>query len=172
MESLEINSLSKWRFIVYICSAFLLSFISCAHLKEDKKPNAKVARIYIEEVVNKRKLDLFPTVFSPDYVFHEMDGTDRQSIKDSSLLPFLKYLFKAFPDLHYTVDYTTCEKDMVSLNLTATGTHKDEFFGYPASGKKIMFKEMFFFRIADDKIVEGWGVVDIDGIKRQIAQQD
>ena len=108
--------------------------------------------------------------FSPVYTFHGMDGKETRSIPDSSLVPFLKYLFKAFPDIHYTIENIVAENDLVTLSLTATATHKDEFLGYPASDNKIAFKEMFFFRISNKKIVEGWGVVDIDGIKEQISK--
>jgi predicted ester cyclase len=86
------------------------------------------------------------------------------------LFHFLKYLFKAFPDIHYTIENIVAENDLVTLSLTATATHKDEFLGYPASDNKIAFKEMFFFRISNKEIVEGWGVVDIDGIKEQISK--
>jgi predicted ester cyclase len=77
-------------------------------------------------------------------------------------------LFKAFPDLYYTIDNIIAENDMVALSLTAKGTHKGEFLGYRATDKRIVFKEMFFFRISNKRILEGWGIVDVDGVKRQI----
>jgi hypothetical protein len=40
-----------------------------------------------------------------------------------------------------------------------------------ASNNKVVFKEMFFFRFSNKKIVDGWGVVDIDGVKSQISKQ-
>jgi len=116
-------------------------------------------------------MNIIPEIYSSEYVFNGMDGIERHTIQDNSLISFLNYLFKAFPDLHYSIDNTVAEADIVALNLTGKGTHKDEFLGYPASNKKIVFKEMFFFRILNGKIIEGWGVVDMDGVKTQITKQ-
>jgi steroid delta-isomerase-like uncharacterized protein len=134
----------------------------------DLQENKKIAESYITEVVNGRQLDLLSGIFAPTYAFHEMDGSKNHNISDSSLVRFLNYLFKAFPDLHYTIDNNVAENDLVALNLTGTGTQKDEFMGYPASNRKITFKEMFFFRLTNKRIVEGWGVVDLNGVIQQI----
>lgn len=99
-----------------------------------------------------------------------MDGSVIQNIKDNSLISFLQYLFKAFPDLHYTIDSIIAEGDKVALNLSATGTHQNEFLGIAASGNRINYKEMFFFRLTNGKIVEGWVVVDVDGVKEQMKK--
>ncbi len=135
------------------------------------KSNKEVAISYINEVVNNRKINLIGEFFSPAYVFHGMDGKDTHNIADSSLVSFLKYLFKAFPDLHYDIENVIAENSMVALNLSATGTHKEEFLGYKASDNKVVFKEMFFFRLSNKKIVEGWGVVDVDGLTKQISKK-
>ena len=136
----------------------------------DTRSNKAVAISYINTVVNNRKLNLVNDIFAPEYVFHGMNGKDSHSMTDSSLISFLTYLFKAFPDLQYTIDNAIAENDLVALNLTATGTHKNEFLGYPASNNKVVFKEMFFFKFSKMKIVDGWGVVDIDGVKSQISK--
>jgi len=60
---------------------------------------------------------------------------------------------------------------MVALNTTATGTAKGEMFGLPAGQKKVRYKQMFFFRLKYSKITEQWEVVDVEGIKAQLAKQ-
>jgi steroid delta-isomerase-like uncharacterized protein len=137
----------------------------------DLQANKKIAASYITEVVNNRRLGLLSGIYAPGYIFHEMDGSVRHTIADSSLATFLKRLFKAFPDLHYTIDHVVAENDLVALNLTATGTQKDEFLGHAATNRMITFKEMFFFRLADKRIVEGWGVVDLNGVIQQISRK-
>jgi len=133
--------------------------------------NKEIVSKYFNKVVNDKNLNLITTIFSQDYLSHGMDGKDVHSIQDSSLISFLTYFFKAFPDIHYTIDHIIAEEDIVALDLTATGTQKDEFLGHPASLKRIRFKEMYFFRILNNKIVEGWGLPDVAGIKRQISRQ-
>ncbi len=60
---------------------------------------------------------------------------------------------------------------MVAVNTTATGTAKSEMFGLPAGQKKVRYKQLFFYRLKDNKITEQWDVVDLDGLKAQLAQQ-
>jgi predicted ester cyclase len=59
---------------------------------------------------------------------------------------------------------------MVAVNSTVTGTGKGEFFGLPASQKKVYFKQMFFFRLENNNIKEEWEVVDVAGIKEQLSR--
>ena len=152
--------------------AGLFSICTSLHgQNQSLEQNKALAKSYLTEVVNQHKLSLLPEIYSPAFVFHEMNGEDRHTIADSSLLAFLNYLFKAFPDLHYTIDNTVAENDLVALNCTAKGTQKGEFLGFPPSNRVIVFKEMFFFRILDHKIAEGWGVVDKDGVVQQISKK-
>ncbi|GAB3341557.1 hypothetical protein GCM10027299_55860 [Larkinella ripae] len=108
-------------------------------------------------------------VFSKDYIWHQMDGKDTHSRQDSSHVVMLKYILKAIPDIQYTIDSMISEGDLVAVNSTATGIIKDGFMGIAAAGKKVRFKQMFFFRLADNKIVEEWEVVDVAGLKDQLS---
>lgn len=125
---------------------------------------------YFNEVVNDKKLNHINDIFSQNYVSHAMDGTEVHCIQDGSLISFLTYLLNAFPDLHYTIDHILAEADIVALDLTATGTQKDEFLGYRASLKRIRYKEMYFFRISNNKNSRGMGAAGYAGIKAQIAK--
>jgi predicted ester cyclase len=154
--------------IQFVVFFFLVTGLYGQEKVADLQANKKIASSYITEVVNNRRLSLLGEIYAPAYIFHEMDGRERHTISDSSLVTFLKYLFKAFPDLNYTIDNIVAENDLVALNLTATGTQKDEFLGHAATNRRIRFKEMFFFRLAGLRIVEGWGVVDVNGVIGQI----
>lgn len=167
------NNTTRKRIFLLILAAVFISFniVSAQTANFESATNKAIATSYIIKVVNNKDLSLITNIYSSEYVFHGMDGIKRHTIKDSSLISFLNYLFKAFPDLNYSIDNVVAEGDMVGLNLTGKATHKGEFLGCPASNKKIEFKEMFFFRILNGKITEGWGVVDLDGVKGQISRQ-
>jgi predicted ester cyclase len=57
---------------------------------------------------------------------------------------------------------------MVAVNSTVTA--KSEMLGGPTAQKKVNFKQMFFFRLVNNKITE-WEVVDVDGLKTQLAKE-
>jgi steroid delta-isomerase-like uncharacterized protein len=135
--------------------------------------NANKATItrYFDEVVNTRELNRMKEFFSPDYIWHQMNGTDVHRAQDSSHISMLRFIYKAIPDIHYTIDNVIAEGDMVAVNTTVTGTAKSEMFGFPAARKKVRFKQMFFFRLKSNRIIEEWEVIDIDGLKTQLSKQ-
>jgi len=154
-------------FILFLCS-FLPSFGQDTTLVNTNK---KTVITYFDEVINTHKLNRMEEFFLPDYIWHQMNETDVRRSQDSSHISALRWLFAAIPDVHYTVDQIIAEGDMVSLNTTVTGTAKSEMFGLPAAQKKVRFKQMFFFRLANGKITEEWEVVDLDGMKAQLIKQ-
>jgi predicted ester cyclase len=133
--------------------------------------NKKTVLKYFDEVINTQKLNGIGEFFSSDYIWHQMNGKDVRSSQDSSHVAMKRWLYAATPDVHYTIDHVIAEWDMVALNTTATGTAKGEMFGLPAGQKKVRYKQMFFFRLKYSKITEQWEVVDVEGIKAQLAKQ-
>jgi len=151
----------------------LLSFWSLPSFgQRAQSPDAikKIVTRYFDEVINSKKLYRMGEFFSSDYIWHQMNGIDIRSGQDSSHISMLRWLFTAIPDAYYTIEHITAEGDMVALNTTATGTAKSEMFGLPVAQKKILFKQMFFFRLVNHKITEEWEVVDVDGMMAQLKQ--
>ena len=100
-----------------------------------------------------------------------MNGTDIHSSQDSSHIGMLRFLYSSIPDIHYKIDNTVAEGDMIAVNSTVTGTANSEMFGVLAAQKKVHFKQMLFFRLINNKITEEWEVVDVDGMKAQLTRQ-
>jgi predicted ester cyclase len=72
-------------------------------------------------------------------------------------------LITAFPDLRITVDHILAEGNNVVLFTNTTGTPERQFMltaGIPISGKHISYKTADLYRIADNKIVEHWDIVE------------
>lgn len=49
------------------------------------------------------------------------------------------------------------EGDRVVARMTITGTHTGDFYGIPATGKRIHVSGIYIVRIANGKIVGHWG---------------
>jgi steroid delta-isomerase-like uncharacterized protein len=153
---------------ILFCFWYLPSFGQHASLPN---ANKKIVAKYFSEVINAQKLNRLGEFFSQDYIWHQMNGIDVRSRQDSSHISTLRWLYTAIPDVHYRIDNAIVEGDMVAINSTVTGTAKSEMFGLPAAQKKVRFKQMFFYRLKNNKITEEWEVVDIDGLKAQLAKQ-
>lgn len=154
--------------VILFCFCFLPSFGQNTSLSN---ANKKTITRYFDEVINTQKLNRLGEFFSQEYIWHQMNGIDVRSSQDSSHISMLRFIFSAIPDIHYTIDNAIVEGDMVAVNSTVTGTAKSEMFGFPPAEKKVRFKQMFFFRLENNKITEEWEVVDVDGLKAQLAKQ-
>jgi steroid delta-isomerase-like uncharacterized protein len=81
-------------------------------------------------------------------------------------------LHEAYSDLHVTVEDVIAEGDKVVGRNTVTGTHRGEYLGIPPTGRSVTYNEIFIFRMADGRIVETWGVVDVMAQLRQLGPYD
>jgi predicted SnoaL-like aldol condensation-catalyzing enzyme len=61
------------------------------------------------------------------------------------------------------------ERDRVVARTVFRGTHLGDFFGIPASGKRVEVHGVHIMRIADGKVAEHWGSNDDLGLMRQIG---
>jgi steroid delta-isomerase-like uncharacterized protein len=78
-------------------------------------------------------------------------------------------LFVAFPDFHRTMEDVVAEGDKVVARYTATGTHRGDFMGVPATGKKVKFAWITIYRVAERKIAEEWLVADDLALLQQLG---
>ena len=78
-------------------------------------------------------------------------------------------LLRAFPNLHITVDDLMAVGDKVVARNSVTGTHQGECMGRPPTGKSVTYNEIFIVRLADGRIAETWGVVDVLSQMRQLG---
>jgi predicted ester cyclase len=72
-------------------------------------------------------------------------------------------LITAFPDLHITIDHIIAEENNVAVFTNTTGTPERHLMvtaGIPIAGKHISFKTADLYRIANNKIVEHWDIVE------------
>jgi steroid delta-isomerase-like uncharacterized protein len=155
----------KWPALIIIF--FLLSIRST----QAQPDNKEIAKYYFEEVVNRQNLSGLTKVFADSFLVHVLlDSTDtKKSIADQA--DFLKYLFRAFPDLHYTIGDILVDDNRVAMRVIFSGTHKGEFWGYSSSGNHIKYlSEIFFFRFRNGKVIETWVQFDLYNLFRQLKR--
>jgi steroid delta-isomerase-like uncharacterized protein len=156
---------------IYLLLLLVFFFLpSYGQHASQQNSNKKIVSRYLDEVINKQQLNRMGEFFSKDYTWHQMDGKVTRSSGDTSHVAMLRFIFKAIPDIQYTIDNIVAEGNMVAVNTTVNGNANSEFFGLPASQKKVRFKQMFFFRLAGNKIQEEWEVVDVDGLIKQLSK--
>jgi steroid delta-isomerase-like uncharacterized protein len=105
-------------------------------------------------------------VFEPDVKQHTpFEATGVQTLKEM----VFDRLFRAFPDLHITLEDLIEEGDKVVEKDLVTGTHQGEFNGLPPTGKSVSYNEIFIMRFADGRIAEIWGIADVFSQMKQLG---
>ncbi len=71
--------------------------------------------------------------------------------------------------LRYVVDDVIAEGDKIVVRWTWRCTHKGEFMGIPATGKRATVTGMAIYRVAGDKCVERWVELSLLGLLQQLG---
>jgi steroid delta-isomerase-like uncharacterized protein len=125
-----------------------------------------IARRLLDEAFNSGNLDVIDELIDPDLVYHTPDGDIRGLEGARQLVIAMR---SDFPDFHVAVNDVIAEGDKVVVRFTDTGSYQGDDFGVTATGKHVTWTGVDIFRIADGKIIEGWGVGDLLGLMRQLG---
>lgn len=77
--------------------------------------------------------------------------------------------FTAFPDLGFVERDVLVDGDRAVLLITVTGTHAGDFFGLPASGRKVQAQCAFVYTLRDGIIVHEQRILDFTGVLIQVG---
>jgi predicted SnoaL-like aldol condensation-catalyzing enzyme len=113
--------------------------------------NKAVLGRIIEEVINRKNLDLADELYSDEHELHpEAPGVGRGP---EGMRRAFAGLHEEFPDVRVEIESMVAEGDMVAVRLTFSGTHA-------ATGEPAAWPEMVFTRFSAGKAVESWEVTD------------
>ena len=80
-------------------------------------------------------------------------------------------LRRAFPDLNYQIDEVVVGEDAIAVRTTLRGTHLGDFFGLPASGKRVEVSQTTIERFRDGKLVGHHRVTDELALRQQLGAE-
>lgn len=106
-------------------------------------------------------------LLSTSFMMHNPNGIPDQNL--DGFLGFNAGFRAAFPDAAFVFTHSFAEGGLVLLRYTATGTHSAEFFGVPATGRKVAWEGMVIRSIEAGKGVEEWNAPDIAGLMAQLT---
>jgi steroid delta-isomerase-like uncharacterized protein len=129
--------------------------------------NKAVVRRGFEEVWSKGDLVALDEVYAADVVSH--DAPPGLPPGREGTRQFVLMYRSAFPDTHMTIGDQIANGDKVVTRWTATGTHKAELMGIPATGKHVTVKGITIDRLDGGVIVEYWSSFDQLGMLQQLG---
>ena len=89
-----------------------------------------------------------------------MEGSSQAGKGGEGFKRFLTDFFKAFPDMHTTIEQIVAENNLVVAFLNGSGTHKGEFHGIPPTNKQVSIRSADLYKIENGIITGHWDVVD------------
>ena len=133
--------------------------------------NKIAVRRLTEEVLCGGNLGLADELVAPDFVNHNLlaTGEESHSVGVKSYQQEVMGFRSVFPDITAAIIHLLADGDRVVSHAQMRGTHKGEFMGYPATGKKVEFSAISIVRLANGKLVERWNIADRYGLLQQLG---
>jgi len=153
-------------FIALLLLAIGLSVSWTDNHMTTQSQNKELLRNFYSEAFNKHNVDAVGQFIATNVVSHS-NPPEAQGLEGVKQL--LSMYFAAFPDLKVTIEDMIAEGDKVVARFTMTGTHKGEFMGIAATGKKVTVTGIEILRIAEGKLVEHWEAFDELGMMQQLG---
>ncbi len=133
--------------------------------------NKTIVRRMTEEVLCGGNLDLMDELVSPDFINHNLlaTGEASQGVGINSYRQEAIGFRSVFPDIAVTIIHLLADGDKVISHVQMRGTHKGEFMGIPATGKRVEWSAISIVRLANGKIAERWNIADRYGLLQQLG---
>jgi steroid delta-isomerase-like uncharacterized protein len=125
--------------------------------------NKILIKSFIEEIFNRHNLSSIDKYFGKDSV----EGSPQAGKCGEGFKQFLTDFFKAFPDMHTTIEHIVAENNRVVVFLNGSGTHKGEFHGIPQTNKSVNIRSADLYELENGVITGHWDVVDQLNLLRQ-----
>ncbi len=129
--------------------------------------NKATVRRMIDQVWNKRRVDLIEEFYAEDYVGHNPGVPPTNGLEAAKAETAMG--LNAFPDLKLSIDDAIAEGDQVAARWTMRGTHQGELYGIPATGKQVTQEGAVVYRLVNARIAELWFYPDNLGLMQQLG---
>jgi steroid delta-isomerase-like uncharacterized protein len=130
--------------------------------------NKQVVEEFIQALFTRGDVSAVERYLAADFVAHDPAmpdlSHDAAGFRDAAVR-----IRAGLPDWHSEVHRLIAEGDYVAEHFTASGTHRGEIMGVPATGRRVTMPGINIFRLRDGQIVERWGNLDMLGFLAQLG---
>jgi len=130
--------------------------------------NKATVRRFNKEFIEGGNMESFNEIIAADFINQTAPAGSPKG--PEGVVYFFNHLLRtAFPDLKVVIHDQVAEGDKVTTRKSFHATHKGDFFGIPASHKKVTMDVIDIIRLRDGKFAEHWGVLDMQNVMTQIT---
>ena len=129
--------------------------------------NIATLQRFVEEVINQGRLDAADELVEENFV--ELDPLPGQRQGREGLKEVIAMMRAAFPDIHWTVEETVAAGDKVVTRFTWTGTHRGNFLGIAATGRRVSVPGVVIDRLHAGKMADSRILMDTFALMQQLG---
>lgn len=127
-----------------------------------------LARRFIDEVCNGRKLGAADALFSADHAYHD-PGSPWAGKGPAGIKDVIGVYHRGVKDARWDVHQMIETGDTVIMRWSGSGTHTGELLGIAPTNRKVRVDGIWMLRVAGGKIVESWNCWDTLGMLQQLG---
>ena len=120
--------------------------------------NKEIARKFVEETFNSRKVENAKNFVAQDIVYHGM-GEEARNLKEFE--QWVAEDLSAFPDMKVRIVDDFGEENKIAIRWNLEATHEKDFADFPATHKKFETRGVEIFHFEGKKIKEAWTICDM-----------
>jgi steroid delta-isomerase-like uncharacterized protein len=124
--------------------------------------DADVVRRLTDEVFVGGSFDSWDDLVADDLVDHDpMDGSPATKAGQRGIA---EMVVATFEDRKIDAEYLEAPDGRIVENWVFTARHTGDGMGMPPSGQEVQIRGIEIWRVADGKIAERWGVIDVSDV--------
>jgi len=130
--------------------------------------NIPLARRFVDDMCNGRKLAVADELFSADHAYRD-PGSPWGGKGPAGMKDVIGVYHRGVKDARWEVNSMIEIGDTVVMRWTGSGTHTGELLGIPPTNRKVRVDGIWMFRVGGGKIVESWNCWDTLGMLQQLG---
>ena len=136
---------------------------------ETLSENENIATLdrFVEEVINQGRIEAADELVEENFV--ELDPLPGQQQGREGLKDVIRMMRAGFPDIHWVVEETIASGDKVVSRFKWSGTHRGDFLGIPATGKRVTVPGVVIDRLHAGKMADSRILMDTLGLMQQLG---
>jgi steroid delta-isomerase-like uncharacterized protein len=130
--------------------------------------NKLLLKRWYEQVWNQKKESAIDEMFHEGTQSHGFPEQDSVLEGPEAFKTIHRRFCGAFPDLRVDLEQIVAEGDNVAVRWRVNATHTGDHLGFPGTGKKVILTGSTFAIVQNNKIVQGWNHMDLQGMMQKL----
>ena len=127
----------------------------------------ELVEAFYSEVWNQADETRAREILADSFRFRGSLGTERTG--PEGFIAYMRDVHQALGDYRCIIDELAIDGDRAAARMRFTGRHRDEFLGFPPTGRQVTWAGAAFFTCEDGRITDLWVLGDLAELRSQLT---